>query len=97
MVTAVRKQSPEDRFLAPDKAQHFMFSIIATVFTSQMLERKAGTGHRNSLQMAGGVTLTLGIGKEIRDSRQPRNHFSWKDLLADVAGIAVGLVLANQP
>ena len=86
-----------DRFWAPDKAQHFMGSLISTVLVHQILFRSAGLEKMTSRQMAVGFSFSLGVLKEVRDSRQPGNHFSWKDLLADAAGIAVGVVLINQP
>ncbi len=86
-----------DRFFAPDKARHFMFNVISTVFVGKFAGERMGWSDRQSKHAA--VTISLGIGllKEVRDSRQPNNRFSWKDLVADVAGIAVGVALLNQP
>jgi uncharacterized protein YfiM (DUF2279 family) len=47
--------------------------------------------------LAGGATFSLGIAKEFYDKSRSENHFSWKDLLADVVGIGAGFIILNQP
>lgn len=39
------------------------------------------------------IALLAAIGKEIYDVRQPNNHFCWKDILFDIAGIICGSLL----
>ncbi len=90
-------QKISDSFWGADKAQHFMGSLMSTVLVHQILHRSCKRDFRSSRNIAIGFSFSLGILKEIRDSRQPGNHFSWKDLLADVAGIAAGVVLLSQP
>ncbi len=80
-----------------DKRQHFIGSLIHTVFWGKIVQERMPGSREKSMWIGGGVTISLGIGKEIRDARQPGNHFCWKDLCADVLGVAVGLVLLNQP
>lgn len=92
--TNVQKQF---RLVGSDKVQHFMASLISTVFVYKFSEVHLRMEKSHSKQVAVGFSLSVGIFKEIRDSRQPKNIFSWRDLLADVAGIGVGLVLINQP
>lgn len=36
------------------------------------------------------VAILAAMGKELYDMEQPNNHFCWKDLVADIAGIVVG-------
>ncbi len=86
----------KDSFFASDKVQHFMVSLMSTVFFSKLLQ-KAGNEKSDARIAGGGISFALGLGKEFRDSTRKNNHFSWKDLAADVAGIAIGLVLVNQP
>jgi putative lipoprotein len=88
---------PQDRFIAPDKAQHFMGSLISTVFFYKIFESHTDVSPSGSKYLGSGITLGLGIGKEIFDSTEQNNHFSWKDLIADAAGVALGLIIANQP
>lgn len=39
------------------------------------------------------LALLVAIGKEIYDVIQPNNHFCWKDVLFDIAGIICGTVI----
>jgi uncharacterized protein YfiM (DUF2279 family) len=93
----LRVSKTQDKFFAPDKAQHLMGSLISTVFIYKLLEGSANASVRESKYLAAGITLSLGISKEILDSRDLQNHFSWKDLIADIAGIGLGFVIINQP
>jgi uncharacterized protein YfiM (DUF2279 family) len=87
----------QDKFFAPDKAQHLMGSLISTVFFYKIFEGPAGANSTDSKYLAGGLTLSIGISKEILDSSDLKNHFSWKDLIADIAGISLGFVIIKQP
>lgn len=39
------------------------------------------------------IGLLVGIGKEIYDVIQANNHFCWKDVIFDIAGIICGSIL----
>lgn len=39
------------------------------------------------------VALLAAMGKELYDQQQPNNHFCWKDVVADVAGIVMGTMV----
>jgi uncharacterized protein YfiM (DUF2279 family) len=54
--------------------------------------RGAGAGHGAALAGASATTLTVGVGKEVYDSRH-RGDPSAKDLAWDVAGAAAVSVL----
>ncbi len=86
-----------DSFWGRDKHQHFVGSLIHTVFWGKLLQEKAGLEKPPAMMVAGGITFSLGVGKEFRDAHRPGNHFCWKDLFADALGVVVGLVLLNQP
>lgn len=36
------------------------------------------------------VAVVVAVAKEVGDERTEGNHFCWKDIVADVAGIALG-------
>ena len=86
-----------DRFLAPDKAKHFTASLISTVFFYKLFEDGLNLNEREGKIYSLSVTIGLGLSKEFYDRSRPNNYFSWKDLLADIAGIAAGFILVNQP
>jgi uncharacterized protein YfiM (DUF2279 family) len=39
--------------------------------------------------------MSLGFVKELYDRRKPGNHFCWKDLAADAAGVLIGLIISG--
>jgi uncharacterized protein YfiM (DUF2279 family) len=82
-----------DAWLAEDKLQHFGMSFAATAFTyagaRTLLEPDA------SLMVAGTTAFLAGIAKEIHDARAGR-WFSFKDLVWDAAGVALGLTFVHQ-
>ncbi len=84
----------QDPWLAKDKAQHFFGSFFITGLNLQLLQR-AGVGQKASRQIAAGLSFSIGLGKEIRDGRQKNNIFSIPDLIADVAGIGLALLLVR--
>lgn len=51
---------------------------------------------RPSRQIAAGNALALGLAKEIYDKTTRRGTPSWKDLLADVVGIGVAVLLVTN-
>jgi uncharacterized protein YfiM (DUF2279 family) len=85
------------RFLSADKAQHFIGSTISTIFLAKFAHQNTKSSKQKSKRISISLTLSLGILKEVRDKYRPNNHFSWIDLLADGAGILMGVVLLNQP
>jgi uncharacterized protein YfiM (DUF2279 family) len=88
---------PIEPFLKTDKAKHFMISIMSTVFIHQICYKNLDINNRDSKVIAGSMTLGLGVLKESWDKYRKKREFSWKDLIADAAGIAVGFILVNQP
>jgi len=85
-----------DRWLARDKAAHFALSCAIIGF-GYHLGRYEGSGSRNGARNAAvTVSLSLGIAKELRDSTKKGNHFSLKDLAADIAGTACGAILFTR-
>ena len=74
-----------------------MGSMISTVLIYKICQDPMEIQKTNSKILATGVTLGLGISKEIYDHSRTQGVFSWKDLLADLVGIGVGLILVNQP
>ncbi len=86
-----------DYIIATDKAKHFMASLISTVFVYQLSTKHFHLEKTESKAIAGGVTFSTGILKESHDKFIKKKKFSWEDLIADVVGITVGLILVNQP
>lgn len=75
-----------DRWLAGDKAAHFGVSVGLGMAASQVT---------SDTLSAFGLALLPGVAKEIYDSQQSCNHFSWKDMAWDAVGAYVGVRAGN--
>ncbi len=97
IIPSLNTYSVTDKFKTPDKAQHFMGSMISTVLIYNICREPLDIQNNNSKIIAVGITFGLGISKEMYDHSRTHGMFSWRDLLADLAGIGVGIILINQP
>ncbi|MGD9489429.1 MAG: hypothetical protein AB7W47_15530 [Calditrichaceae bacterium] len=86
---------PADHWFGRDKGLHFAGSLISTAAISNYLRRFSGTGKNKSNNIGMGLGFSVGLGKEIMDSRKQNGRFSYKDLIADLAGIICAGVLLN--
>jgi len=82
-----------DLWLAPDKGLHFLGSMMVTVAGAKTMEQQFAWPKSKSCNWAIGFSVSLGIGKELRDASRKNNFFSWKDLVADCLGTAFGRLL----
>jgi uncharacterized protein YfiM (DUF2279 family) len=85
-----------DDWLGRDKALHAGFSFLFALSSQYVLTSKLDMDEDGALPVSAGVALSLGLAKEIADSRRRVNPlFSVRDLAADAAGVAlaVGLIL----
>ncbi len=85
-----------DRWLGPDKFAHFGVSAYLSALSYEIYHDFYSNGEKSSLYFSCGLTFSLGLGKEIDDQRKPDGKFSYKDLVADVLGIAAGLWIATR-
>lgn len=85
----------QDRWLARDKARHLLASFMLTGAMMYRLRFYEGWDTFSSRITGAGVTFGLGVVKELRDrsTSAPCNRFSWKDLVADLAGVCLGILL----
>ena len=82
-----------DRWISVDKGYHLIGSLISTIGITNSCMQFADIRKDKSMQIGVSCTFTLGVGKELWDSRKKNNFFSWKDLSADVLGILIGIFL----
>ena len=82
-----------DLWFAADKGRHLVGSMLTTIFLTKICERQLNISSGDARCIGITVTFTLGIGKEYVDQKNPRNFFSVKDLTANFAGIAIGLII----
>jgi uncharacterized protein YfiM (DUF2279 family) len=84
-----------DSWFSPDKIKHFFMSAFIESVTYSALQA-ARVNHRPALGGAIGVTMAIGVGREIHDSRNPKNHFSINDLTWDAIGVGAGSVMLSH-
>ncbi|MEM6161976.1 YfiM family lipoprotein [Erwinia sp. P6884] len=83
-----------DKWTGPDKAQHFIASAFVAASGNAWGEQQ-GWRDRHSGSFGLMFSITLGVAKELYDSREAGSGWSWKDLSWDVAGAATGYALWN--
>jgi uncharacterized protein YfiM (DUF2279 family) len=93
LLSTPRASSPVDGWIAEDKLRHFALSFAATdmVFAGASV----GSDPDTALQVAAAAALGLGLAKEVRDHRAGQ-HFCFKDLMWDAAGVALGVLLVRN-
>lgn len=79
-----------------DKIMHFGLSSLITIFAGHMALRFT-TDPVVAIGTGASVGMLCGILKEVIDSFDSDNKFSWSDLLADLLGCIVGAGLAAIP
>jgi len=87
------KRELHDLWLARDKASHLALSAALVGFGYHLLHYEQQERKAPSRNLALGVTLGMGLAKEARDSSCPGNHFSFKDLAADLLGAGLGIII----
>jgi uncharacterized protein YfiM (DUF2279 family) len=94
--SSISKSVPavQDQWLARDKARHLLASFMLTGAAMYHLHFREGWTPSESRIAGAGVTFGLGLAKEWRDlfKPEPYNRFSWKDMVADLAGIGLGIL-----
>lgn len=85
---------PRDRWIALDKAKHLGGSALLTLSTQYVLVVKGEWTRGDALPLSVGTAASIGLAKELYDRYAgPTRVFSRKDLVADVFGIAVGVLV----
>ena len=88
----VQTSADQDPWLAYDKVLHFGISCSLVLSTQYVLENKLDMNRETALPASVAVSAVNGIIKEYWDKRNC-SFFSKRDLLADAAGILVGILI----
>jgi uncharacterized protein YfiM (DUF2279 family) len=83
----------DDRWLARDKASHLALSAALVGFSYHLLRYEHHKQRTSSRNLAVGLSLGLGLAKETGDASRPGNHFSCRDLTADLLGAGLGIII----
>ncbi|MDQ7063039.1 MAG: hypothetical protein Q9P90_02205 [candidate division KSB1 bacterium] len=84
---------PADPWLGADKFKHIALSAYLLGAQMYIYQQPLGLDERRALGLAVTGTAVIGIGKEIYDGVSGRGQASFKDLAADLLGIALGSLL----
>jgi uncharacterized protein YfiM (DUF2279 family) len=84
-----------DLWSGDDKIRHALSSFISTTLLTQLGNQSLEWKKQHARIFAAGTTMSLGFVKELYDRRKPGNHFCWKDLAADAAGVLLGLMISG--
>ena len=85
-----------DPWLGRDKVHHFLTSAFLSSAGYYFFHEEQNFSNRFSQGGGFGFSLSLGLVKEIRDGFKPDNAFSLKDLVADILGTTVGILLISE-
>jgi len=87
------KKDNRDAWFIADKGYHVIGSVMSTTLVGQLSSRGFDATRKNSQIIGAAATFTLGVVKEIYDSRDTKNKFSWKDIATNGVGIIIGILL----
>jgi uncharacterized protein YfiM (DUF2279 family) len=85
----------QDGWFGIDKLKHFFMSAFIESVTYSALQA-AKVKHRPALGSAIGVTMAVGVARELHDRRVPGNLFSVRDLTWDAIGTTAGAVMLSH-
>ncbi len=88
-----KTDASNDKWFAEDKYKHFILSAGMTIWTYQFLRFQRNKDHSRSRNLSIGIVFGMGTLKELIDSTKKNNHFSYKDLTWDAAGILIAYLL----
>ena len=85
-----------DNWFAIDKLQHFSYSCLISLGCQYVLVNKQSNTEEESLPISSALSFSAGLLKELNDNRGKNGFFSWKDMVANVAGIAVAAFIISN-
>lgn len=86
----------QDDWFGEDKVHHTVMSFMLTWLGTLTHDLMHDHGWNQDIRAGAGFSITLGLAKEFRDRRMPKNRFSWKDIVADLLGIAMAVLLLKR-
>ena len=89
------KRSLHDQWFSQDKAHHFMVSAFLTGFSYYAFKQEFEQSQETATVAAVSLSFSIGIAKEIYDGASGSGTPSFKDIVADAAGVVVGILILN--
>lgn len=88
-------QPHTDPWFGIDKIKHFFMSAFIETVSYSLLQA-SGVHYKSALGGAIGITLGVGVARELHDQRIPGNLFSIRDLTWDAIGTGAGAILLSH-
>ncbi len=91
---AASEASAQSPWASFDKLQHVTFSFLMTIGAQYTLVNKFDVSSASATPVSAGSSLAVGVAKELYDKhRSPSGRFDGRDLVADLVGVTLGVVL----
>ena len=91
----LKKSVSVDRWFGKDKGDHFAASAFLIGMGFYVTRQELNMQENPAQMSAAAFSFSLGICKEVYDKYHKKSHFCFKDLAADLAGIAFGITILN--
>ncbi|RMD94599.1 MAG: hypothetical protein D6813_01925 [Calditrichaeota bacterium] len=88
-VALKQEEKKKDPWFGRDKWQHFFASATLTTLGFFIMREPLDHSENTSLYAGGGFAFSLGLGKELYDWRSKKGQPSYRDLIADIFGIGI--------
>jgi putative lipoprotein len=85
-----------DSWFTRDKAHHFLTSAFLSAAGYYLLREEQKFSNQESQTGGFFISLSLGLAKEFRDGLRNNSAFSAKDFVANLLGIAVGIMIISD-
>ena len=83
----------KDPWIAYDKFLHFSVSASIVLSTQYTFEQKMNYKTQDAMNFSVFISIASGVFKELWDKRQPNGFISKKDILANIAGVILGVLI----
>lgn len=88
----------KDPLLGEDKVHHLLASAYLAAVGYYLGRIEASWSQEKAIVFAAGFSFSFGLAKEIYDQKSAKGRASLTDLVADICGIALGiLIIAESP
>ena len=94
--TENKKSKIADKWFAIDKIQHFSYSCLIAFGCQYILVNKLHNTEKDSLPFSSALSFGAGLLKELNDLKGKNGYFSFKDIVANSAGIVVAAIIIDQ-
>ncbi len=88
--------SAESKWFGKDKIMHLSSSAFLTCWSYGISNDILDRSRDDSIIFAVSFTAALGTGKEYNDKKSKKTCWNWKDIVYNIAGISLGMIIINN-